>query len=382
MLSMAYVPHESKIFWVHSVFAALITIYFYYEMYLIWKVYINLRQEYFKSPQFANEHFRTLLLTDVTEPSKDAIKNFMKPSDPTTIYIGRDVGELYDLVTEHENITIKLENVLVKYLKDPLKLPEKRPTHNIYFLFGEVDSITYYGEKLDKLISSISEIRSQSIGNLKPNWSSFVTFPTVSKTNAALAIKSARAPFSFYRTRPFAKTTKCPSFDDIIWENISMKAKVRRNKSRLSTIITIGLIFGWMIVISFILGLDSNSWRHTDPRIAAFIDRHPISALLVQAVSPLLIVILNFLLPFVLVYLRKLEGTISTSQAEISALTRYFYFMILQFIVYIGLTFVVEYLKILFGKTKLVFQGRDPLLGDGKLTVGGLSIDIWDTDKV
>jgi hypothetical protein len=68
---------------------------------------------------------------------------------PDTIHyaqaqIGRDMGELPDLLERHEKAVKRLEKYISVYLKNPDKLPEKRPTCKPKTRDHKVDAIDYY----------------------------------------------------------------------------------------------------------------------------------------------------------------------------------------------------------------------------------------------
>jgi hypothetical protein len=355
------------LFWIYPVIVILMTFYFAYEMVTMWQVYITLRQKYFTTHEYlSSPHVRTLLLSEIVVPTEESIKKFLAPAIPKTIYLGRDFGGLYSLYQEHRKLTLQLESVLVKYLKDPKNIPAKRPTHYKYFLFTPVDSISYYGEKLNDVTRKIYSIRTQPLEYFKTNSGAFVSFPTITKAYAAL--KATQPPFSFLNVLPQARTQHCPDYDDVIWENVGTSPQIQRSKSILSTAITIGLIIGWTFITSFVSGLEKiSTWRNI-PGIGSYIAGSPILTIFIQSfLTPILIIVLNLLLPIVLVYLSKLNGKVSLTGAERSALVRFFYFLVFQFIgtehyflipVYIGTGFVESYISYILLKTRQTFEGK------------------------
>jgi hypothetical protein len=326
---MDHIPPNSMIFWVHSLFAILITLYFYYEMYLTWRIYISLRQNYFKSQGFlSSPHVRILILTEVRSQSEDAIRKFIEPSVAKHIHIGRDFNDLYNLYKEHRDITFKMEANIATFLKDPDCI--KRPTHKKYLIFGSVDSISHHGKNLNEITRKIYQIRSEPIDTVKTNSSAFAIFPSIVKTYSAM--KHLKTPFINLNFRAVAKAHHCPDYDDLIWENIGVKPYSRRIKSILSAIMFSILVFIWTFVTSFGLGLDNlDAWRVV-PGIGEFIATDWLAGIAVQSlISPLFTIILNEILPLCLLYIAKLNGRISQSGAERSALVTFFYFMIFQF---------------------------------------------------
>jgi len=97
---------------------------------------IILRRKYFESADYQNSlHSRTLLVSDIPRPARSdeglaQLAMRFKPQDIpyAQAHIGRDMGELPELLEEHEKAVKSLEKYLAVYLKNPNKLPEKRPT--------------------------------------------------------------------------------------------------------------------------------------------------------------------------------------------------------------------------------------------------------------
>jgi len=112
---------------------------------------IALRRKYFHSVEYQGSmHARTLLIADVPKPSRSdeglaQLATRFKPQDVpyAQAHIGRDMGELPELLEQHEKAVKRLEKYLAVYLKNPDKLPDKRPTCKPKGQ-GRVDAIDYY----------------------------------------------------------------------------------------------------------------------------------------------------------------------------------------------------------------------------------------------
>lgn len=113
---------------------------------------IALRRRYFCSGTYQGSmHSRTLLVIDVPRPSRtdQGLAELATRLKPDTIHyaqahIGRDMGELPELLEQHEYAVKRLEKYLAVYLKNPKKLPEKRPTCKPKTKGHKVDAIDYY----------------------------------------------------------------------------------------------------------------------------------------------------------------------------------------------------------------------------------------------
>jgi hypothetical protein len=97
-------------------------------------------------------HSRTLLVSDIAKQSRSdqglgQLASTFKPDNIlfAQAHIGRDMGDLPELIEKHEQAVKRLEKYLAVYLKNPDKLPDKRPTCKPKGgKSGKVDAIDYY----------------------------------------------------------------------------------------------------------------------------------------------------------------------------------------------------------------------------------------------
>jgi hypothetical protein len=112
---------------------------------------IALRRKYFHSVEYQGSmHSRTLMVVDIPNKSRSdeglaQLASRLKPEDIhyAQAHIGRDMGELPDLLEQHEKAVKKLEKYLAVYLRNPNKLPDKRPTCKPKTKNHKVDAIDY-----------------------------------------------------------------------------------------------------------------------------------------------------------------------------------------------------------------------------------------------
>jgi hypothetical protein len=113
---------------------------------------IALRRKVFNSVEYQGSlHSRTLLVIDVPKQGRSdeglaQLALRFKPDDIhyAQAHIGRDVGELPELIEQHEKAVKRLEKYLAVYLKKPDKLPERRPACKPKGVTQKVDAIDYY----------------------------------------------------------------------------------------------------------------------------------------------------------------------------------------------------------------------------------------------
>lgn len=198
-ISMQNLNPGSNLLYIPAVLAWILTFFAFYQLYIIWDQYITLRKYCFTSSEYLNSTAnKTLLFTDIPDDMQNVskfseyIKSLNLKQTPKQIMLGRDYLELSKLVARHLELTKGFEKVLVKYLKNPHDLPNKRPTHQIDgflgigFLGGEtVDSIDYYRAELLKVEKKIYTLRSLPDTNFKSDASGFVSFNTVKDAHSA-----------------------------------------------------------------------------------------------------------------------------------------------------------------------------------------------------
>jgi hypothetical protein len=104
--------------------------------------------------------------------------------------IGRNVKDLPELIEAHDKAVRLLEGHLAKYLRDPNKLPEKRPlckvakedrgTHGT----SKVDAIEYLTDRIARLETEIREVR-ESIDKRNPMPYGFASYTHIEDAHAS-----------------------------------------------------------------------------------------------------------------------------------------------------------------------------------------------------
>jgi len=121
----------------------------------LWQGYkgmLVLRTKFFRSDEYQGSlNSRTVMVVDIPKPSRSdqGLAQLASHFKPQTIHyaqahIGRNMGELPDLIEQHEKAVKRLEKYLAVYLKNPNKLPDKRPTCKPKTKDQPVDAIDYY----------------------------------------------------------------------------------------------------------------------------------------------------------------------------------------------------------------------------------------------
>ncbi|KAM5533374.1 hypothetical protein V8D89_012924 [Ganoderma adspersum] len=250
-------------------------------------------------------------------------------------------------------------------LAEKLVPRKKRPTHRLPIaswmpfalpLIGKkVDSIDWAREELaetneglrearrtlarDVAASSAAEVQSPFATHSKgakhdtsltqtypPLQSAFVLF------NRQIAAHMAAQVLTHHMPYRMASKSVNVSPGDVIWSNLNMNPYEARIRTAISWAITIGLIIVWAIPVAFI-GVVSNvhslcatyswlAWLCTLPPVIVGI----ISGIL----PPALLAILMMLLPIILRLLARLEGMPQRTMIELSLMTRFFIFLVVN----------------------------------------------------
>ena len=102
-------------------------------------------------------------------------------------------------------------------------------------------------------------------------------------------------------------------------------------------VLTFILIVGWTFLTSFAYSLDNLQKYSSLPGIGPVVVAiRPLTLILQAYVVPIITIILNLILPMILLKISRFEGLISQPEVEHAALQKFYFFMVFQFIVYIG----------------------------------------------
>jgi hypothetical protein len=152
----------------------------------------------------------------------------------------------------------------------------------------------------------------------------FVTFSNLSATNAALQMVHHQTPFQI-------EVLKAPRPGDIFWSNVGRTHYDLQVGMLLSLGLTTALCLLWTIPMAFIASLSTiDALSKQIPVLGRLIDASPFIGKLFEVLAPLLVKVVNGLLPTILEYLTKFEGPVSGSIIVASLFTKLAAFMIIQ----------------------------------------------------
>ncbi|GBB83946.1 hypothetical protein RclHR1_01060010 [Rhizophagus clarus] len=339
ILSISYLERTNW-FWAHSVFTWLFSLIVYWFLYREYEHYNKLRIEYFKSDEYRKSlHSRTLLISGLPNSmqSDQGLVDFIElikieiPVDEAVI--ARDVGKLPDLVLEREAAVRGLENVLIKYLKGPNKVEDKRPQHRMHLFFGtKVDSIDFYTRKIETTEEVINKLRKDPVDKKALNYG-FVSFETIYQAHSA-ARQLDTVPSVGMRHKSFGAPAVqlAPIPGDINWRNLSMPIAVRKTQRWLGRLLFLALCFLWLIPLGFITtAAQIDNIVKIFPFLKDLLYKHNFIAGLIESwMTPLILAMFVVILPIILRHFSKAQGIITYSETERSVLGKLFLFFFIN----------------------------------------------------
>ncbi|CAK4031955.1 related to RSN1 Overexpression rescues sro7 sop1 in l [Lecanosticta acicola] len=319
--------YGSSGFWAYVFVAYLFDAVICFYLWLNYRHVSRLRRAYFESPEYQRSlHARTLLVTDIPQELRSdegiaRITDEVKAThDMPRTAIARNVKDLPELVEEHEETVKQLEEHLAKYLKNPDRLPPKRPTckpHKKDKAYGsypkgqQVDAIEYLTGRIRELEREIGEVR-QTVDkrNAMPyGFASYENIPVAHGVAYAARKKAPQGTIIRLAPRP----------NDLVWKNLKMSKRQRSRQNFLNgmwiTILT-GLWVVPNVLIAVFLSNLSNLgalW----PTFQTSLNAHRTWWAVVQGVvSPAITTAFYFYLPSIFRRLCMNAGDISKTSRE------------------------------------------------------------------
>ncbi|KAL1588188.1 hypothetical protein WHR41_02830 [Cladosporium halotolerans] len=205
-----------------------------------------------------------------------------------------------------------------------------RPKTRIWYgRFGlqsrKVDAIDYYQEKLREADAEIKRLREKEYPATPI---AFVTMDSVAACQMAIQAVLDPSPLQL-----IANPSPAPS--EVMWRNTYLP---RRSRMIRSWSVTLGILFlsiFWSIILVPVAGLlNTDTIGKVFPQLAEFLDAHKNIKSLVAAQLPTLIAsLLMVLVPYMYYYLSWYQGWISLGDMELSAISKNFLFVFINFFV-------------------------------------------------
>ncbi|RPA85387.1 DUF221-domain-containing protein [Ascobolus immersus RN42] len=321
--------------WAHVVVAYIIDIIVMGFLWWNYRAIARLAQHYFRSDDYQNsQHSRTLMIADIPKKyQKDLglaeITNHIKPASGDEVFaIGRSVKGLPELIEKHEQIVRELEAVLAKYLRNPNKLPSKRPVCRPHpddrkNLPSKVDAIEYLNRRMKDLESQIYHAR-HSIESKKSMPFGFVSYGTIQQAHIA-----AKASKGKGKSGTFVALAPRPL--DILWNNLSQSRAKRRSNAyigyALFTLLSVIYVVPNALIATFLSDISRIGifWKgfegilHRNPKFFAFLQ---------GVASPLVQTIIYLLLPVLMRRLSAWQGDLTKTARERHVTTKLYAFFV------------------------------------------------------
>ncbi|ORY50056.1 DUF221-domain-containing protein [Rhizoclosmatium globosum] len=343
-LSINQLDVSSPWYWLPTMLTWVVSLSVYFMLYRLSVVYSVYRKGFFESAEFQQSlRHKTLLITNLNESlrSEASLAKFMssrKDLDiPTQTVINRRVPHLTKLITEHEKLTKKLESVLNKYLADPNNIPAKRPTLNI-------GNDPFLGDSLNELEEKIYFLRAQPDSEHPVTSAAFVSYDNVVASHEAAQSFTLDSLGSKKKKNVALLNAKLsPQFDDILWENIGIPQAERYTRRMFALGLTVGISVGWVLLSGFITSLSnlSNFFAHNQAALDWLAANPKVKDFLQSYLAPILLAVLNFLLPIVLRITTVLQGAKSHAGAERSVLYKLFTFYMIQIFLFAAVSALI-----------------------------------------
>ncbi|KAG7884214.1 hypothetical protein KL938_002086 [Ogataea parapolymorpha] len=236
---------------------------------------------------------------------------------------------------------------------------KKRPQIKLGFLgiWGKsVDAIDYYTQQLNVIDEEIIVARQR---HYPATPTAFITMDSVATAQmVAQAVLDPRVSFLITRTAPAPK--------DIIWENVTLPRKDRVLKIYYITILTgiMGVAFIFPVgYLATLLNLKTISkfW----PDLGELLEKHEWAQKFVTELLPVyLFTLLNFVIPYLYVWLSSRQGFVSHGEEELSVVSKnFFYVFVNLFLVFTMAGTASNYWGYLSDSKKLALQLATSLRG-------------------
>ncbi|MCJ1307496.1 hypothetical protein MMC25_001142 [Agyrium rufum] len=293
--------------WAHVVCSWLFDLVIISFLWINWRAVARLRRHYFESAEYQNSlHSRSLMMTDIPpkDRSDEGILRICDAVEQTAgiprAAIARNVKEVPELIDQHSEAVRELESVLAKYLKNPDRLPAKRPLMTPFKAdhrekrVGKVDSIDYLTRRIRDLEMEIKEAR-ESIDKRNAMPYGFATYEHIEEAHTVAFAARKRQPHDVV-------IRLAPKPNDLIWKNLPLSKQTRAGRRLVNNLWVVLLTLVWIVpnalIAIFLTSLANLAavW----PGFKKSFDGHPTLWSTVQAIAaPALTSLVYLFLPII-----------------------------------------------------------------------------------
>jgi len=345
-LSMSNIPQGSDRFWAHLVVAYVMSGFFYWFAYQMWKSFLNLHHTFLaRSIRVGGQH--SILVHNVpqelrTDQALYAHFHRLFPGEVRSARMAKDMSlkqeshgqyeTLVDAVVERDNVVATLERNVATLRKDlsssKSSAAAKRPQQALTcFCCNKVDAIDHNHAELERLNQLIQQKQTQMLSKRAPTLpSGFVTFYSAKTAVAALHY--------VYDTTPYSMEVKvAPELRDVYWPALRFTQQERSIRTFIVSVVTALLIVFWMVPVGFIMGVANlrglaGKWSW----LSGINDIPNVILGFIEGYLPVLVLLVFFaLLPKILLAFSKAQGIEASSWLQKSVINKYFLFMVINF---------------------------------------------------
>lgn len=325
-------------FWAYVVVAYVFDVIICFFLWHNYRAVLRLRRAYFDSPDYQRSlHSRTLLITEIpkglrTDEGLVKIADEAKDtgSSPRTA-IARNVKDLPELIEEHDNAVRELESILAKYMKNPNKLPTKRPTCKVsksdqsYRKGQKVDAIEYLTSRVRNLEHEIKEVR-ETVDKRNAMSFGFASYEAIADAHTVAYAARKKGPQHTY-------IRLAPKPHDLIWKNLPMGHKQRRWQTFINNVWVAVLTLVWIapnaLIAIFLSNLSNLGlvW----PAFQTNLEAHSTIWAIVQGVAaPAITTLFYFFLPAIFRRLSMKAGDMTKTSRDRHVMHKLYTFFIIN----------------------------------------------------
>ena len=322
--------------WTHVFSAYLIDIIICFFLWQNYGAITRLRRHYFESTDYLQSlHSRTLMFIDIPPASRtdqgimDIADGIQHTAGVPRAAIGRNVRELPDLIEQHEAAIRNLESVLAKYLKNPEKLPAKRPMMKPSDKYRKsngnrrVDAIDYLKDRIHELETDIAFVR-EGVDKRNPMPYGFISYERIEEAHTVA--------YAARKKQPQGVTIRlAPRPNDLIWQNLPLSKKSKGWKRFTNNMWVALLTFLWIapnaLIAIFLANLSNLGMLW--PAFQKSLYAHPRSWALVQGIAaPALLSLIYVVLPIIFRRISIRAGDITKTSRERHVTTKLYAFFV------------------------------------------------------
>ena len=331
--------------WAHVVCSWLFDIIVAYFLWTNYRAITRLRRQYFESPEYQMSlHSRTLWVTQIPRDLRTdegiirILDNVGQSSTLPRAAIGRNVKILPDLIEEHNEAVRNLESVLAKYLKNPDRLPAKRPTMRPSKKdrsangSTNVDAIEYLTGRIRSLELEIKEVR-ESVDKRNAMPYGFAIYDHIEQAHIVAYNSRNKHPQG-------TDVRLAPKPNDLIWNNLPLTRKSVKWKRFWNNLWIVVLTLVWIAPNALIAIFLSNlgNLGAIWPGFQKNLDAHHTFWAAVQAIaSPALTSLVYLLLPIMFRRMSIHAGDTTKTSRERHVTTKLYAFFVFNNLVVFSL---------------------------------------------